>query len=53
MRPIEDSLFRAKREYAAALQRGDAESAAMIAQAITVLEQARDGALPTQRASVD
>ncbi|MDQ1695602.1 MAG: hypothetical protein QOJ03_955 [Frankiaceae bacterium] len=50
---IDDSLIRARREYTAAVKRGDDESAALIAQAIEVLEQARDGALPFQRPAAD
>jgi hypothetical protein len=46
---IEESLRRAEREYAIAVARGDAESASLIAQAIQVLELARDGQLPAQR----
>jgi hypothetical protein len=50
---IDDSLLRARREHAAALKRGDVESADLIAQAIAALEQARDGALPVQRGALD
>jgi hypothetical protein len=50
---LEDSLGRARREHAAALRRGDADGAAVIARAIEVLEQATAGQIPQQRRPED
>lgn len=53
MNELVDSLERARREHEAAVARGDAQTADIIARAIDVLEQAIEGHVPAQRQSTD
>ena len=54
MQNLADSIARARREYDAALARGDTDAAEMIERALAVLEQAGEGLLiPEQRKPED